>query len=446
MNNGRFQEDYKKKLMSLEDAARLIKSGDLLVAGLGLNNPAGLLDAIGKRAIAGEFDDVRLVIMGLLLSDMKWVQPQYSKHLRLHETFIFSPHVRAMVNEGVAYCHPCHGSEIPKLINDYIIKELPPGKCKVITGVSPMDKYGYFSFATSPGMITEPARMDNTTVIVEVNQHQPKVFGDNFIHISEVDHVVEHDFPLPSMPSPPASPEDIVIANMIAEMIEDGSTLQLGIGGMPNVLGKLLENKNDLGVHSEMIGDAFKHLWELGVLNGKKKTVLPGKIVGCFAMASSEVYEWMHENPAVEVYSQAWTNNPSVIGQNYKMTAINQALEIDLTGQVSSEAIGPRQYSGTGGQVHFTQGAQLSPGGKAFICLHSTAETKQGRVSKIVPMLRQGTIVTTLRTDVQYIVTEFGVVQMKGKSIKERARALIGIAHPDYREQLREEAKKLSLL
>jgi len=446
MNNGRFQEDYKKKLMSLEDAARLVKSGDMLVAGSGLDNPVGLLDAIGKRVVAGEFDDVQLVTMGLFLPDMQWVQPQYSQHLRLYETFIFSPHVRAMINEGVVGCYPSHGSEIPKLITDYIIKDLPPGKTKVMSSVSPMDKYGYFSFATSPGMIVEPARMDNTTVILEVNKHQPRVFGDNFIHISDVDHIVEYDCPLPEWPFPPASPEDIVIANMIAELIEDGSTIQLGIGGMPNVLGKLLEKKNDLGAHTEMMGDAFKHLWELGVLNGKRKTLRPGKITACFAMASPDVYEWMRENPAVEMYSQAWTNNPYVIGQNYKMTAINQALEIDLTGQVSSESIGPRMYSGTGGQVHFTQGAQLSPGGKAFICLQSTAQTKQGRVSKIVPMLRQGTIVTTLRTDVQYIVTEFGVVQMKGKSIKERARALIGIAHPDYREQLREEAKKLSLL
>ncbi len=445
MNNGRFQEEYKKKLMSPEDAARLIKTGDKIVAGLGLANPVGMLNPIGKRAMAGEFDDVEVIVMGLL-PEMEWLKPQYSQHMRLHELFILMPPVRAMVNAGFAEYQPSHGSEMPKLITEYLLKDLPPGKAKVMSSVSPMDKYGYFSFGASTGMILEPARMDNTTVILEVNQHQPRVFGDNFIHISDVDHIVEYDYPLQAWPSPPASPEDIVIANMIAEMIEDGSTIQLGIGGMPNVLGKLLENKNDLGAHTEMVGDAFKHLWELGVLNGKKKTVHPYKMTACFAMASAEVYEWMHENPAVEMYSQAWTNNPFVIGQNYKMTAINQALEIDLTGQVSSEAIGPRQYSGTGGQVHFTQGAQLSPGGKAFICLHSTAETKQGRVSKIVPLLKHGSIVTTLRTDVQYIVTEFGVVQMKGKSIKERAQALIGIAHPDYREQLREEAKKLSLL
>lgn len=175
-------------------------------------------------------------------------------------------------------------------------------------------------------------------------------------------------------------------------MIEDGSTIQLGIGGMPNVLGKLLENKHDLGVHTEMLGEAFMHLWEKGVLTGKKKTVKPYKLTACFAMASEEVYRWMDRNPSIEMYPQAWTNDPFVIARNYKMVAINQALEVDLTGQVCAESIGPRQYSATGGQLNFTQGAQRSPGGKAFICLPSTAETNAGRISTIVPLLQHGVL------------------------------------------------------
>jgi 4-hydroxybutyrate CoA-transferase len=360
--------------------------------------------------------------------------------------FLMHPEVRALVNQGFADFQPSHGADMPSLMTDYMLKDLPPGKVKVITSVSPMDKNGYLSFGTTPGPVVEPARLENTTVILEVNQHQPRVFGDNFIHISEVDHVVEYDFPLPSLPPPPPSREDLTIADFIAELIEDGSTIQLGIGGIPNQLGKVLANKRDLGAHSEMLGDAFKHLWELGVLNGKKKTVRPRKITGCFAMGSTKVFEWMHENPAVEMYSQAWTNNPLVIGQNHKMVAINQALEIDLTGQVASESIGPRMYSGTGGQLNFTQGVQLSPGGKAFLCMHSTAETREGRVSKIVPLLRLGSVVTTPRTEVQYVVTEFGVVLLKGKSMRERAKALISIAHPDFREHLCEEARRLRLL
>ncbi len=441
-----FKEEYKRKLKSVEDAARLIKTGDKVVSGMGLANPVGMLNALGKRAKAGEFDDVELILMGLILCDMDWLKPEYSMHMRVHEFFLMAPDVRALVHQGFADYQPSHGSDMPSLMTDHKLKDLPPGKVMVITSVSPMDKNGFFSFGTTPGPIVEPARLDNTTVLLEVNQNQPRVFGDNFIHISEVDHVVEYDFPLLGIPCPAPSHEDLIIADLIAELIEDGSTIQLGIGGIPNQLAKVLTNKRDLGAHSEMVGDAFKYLWELGVLNGKKKTVCPRRITGCFAMASTEVYEWMHENPAVEMYSQAWTNNPLVIGRNHKMVAINQALEIDLTGQVASESIGTRQYSGTGGQFNFTQGAQLSPGGKSFICMHSTAETRQGRVSKIVPVLRQGSVVTTLRTEVQYVVTEFGVVLLRGKSMRERAKALIGIAHPDFREQLCEEAKRLNLL
>jgi acyl-CoA hydrolase len=440
-----FKEEYKRKLESVEDAAKRIKTGDKVVSGMGLGNPVGMLNALSKRATAGEFEDVEMVLMSFFLGDGEWLKPEYYKHMRIHEFFIMSPQVRALLHQGFADYQPCHGSDMPKLMTDYMFKDCPPGKVKVITSVSPMDRYGYFSFATTPGPIVEPARMDNTTVIVEVNQNQPRVFGDNFIHISEVDHIVEYDCPLISMPSPPPSREDLVIADLVADLVEDGSTIQLGIGGIPNQLGSVLSKKHDLGAHSEMVGDAFKHLWELGVLNGRKKTVRPRKITGCFAMGSSEVYEWMHENPAVEMYSQGWTNDPQVIGRNHKMVAINQALEIDLTGQVASESIGPNMYSGTGGQVNFTQGAQLSPGGKAFLCMHSTAQTKAGRVSKIVPLLKPGSVVTTLRTQVQYVVTEYGVVQLKGKSMRERAKALISIAHPDFREQLSEEARKLRL-
>jgi acyl-CoA hydrolase len=440
-----FNEEYKRKLESVEDAAKRINTGDKVISGMGLANPVGLLNALGRRAKAGDFEDVELVLMSLFFCDMDWVKPEYSRYMRVHELFIMAHEVRTLIHQGFADYQPCHGSDMPLLMTDYMFKDYPPGKVKVITSVSPMDKNGYFSFATTPGPVMEPARMDNTTVILEVNQNQPRVFGDNFIHISEVDHIVEYDFELPGLPPPPPSPEDLIIADLIAEQIEHGATIQLGIGGIPNQLGSVLANKHDLGAHSEMVGDAFKHLWEIGVLNGRKKTVRPRKITGCFAMGSKEVYEWMRENPAIEMYSQAWTNDPQVVGQNYKMVAINQCLEIDLTGQVASESIGPRQYSGTGGQVNFTQGAQFSPGGKAFICTHSTAQTKAGRVSKIVPLLRSGAVVTTPRTKVQYIVTEYGIALLRGKSMRERAKALISIAHPDFREQLTEEAKRLCL-
>ncbi|GAB6156600.1 hypothetical protein JCM17380_53530 [Desulfosporosinus burensis] len=283
-------------------------------------------------------------------------------------------------------------------------------------------------------------------VILEVNENQPYVYGDNFIHISQIECIVESNQPLYSIPSAgEGSAEDIAIADLLLEMIEDGSTIQLGIGGMPNILGKLLANKHNLGAHTEMLGDAYKYLWELGVLNGKKKTLSREKICACFALGSVETYQWMHENPAVEMHSQAWTNNPYIIGQNHKMVSINQALEVDLTGQVASESIGPKIYSGTGGQLDFTRGAQLSPGGKAFICLRSAANTNYGRVSKIVSLLKHGSAVTTPRQEINYVVTEQGVAQLRGKNMSERAQVLISIAHPDFRAELREEAKMLNL-
>ncbi|HBW35772.1 acetyl-CoA hydrolase/transferase family protein [Desulfosporosinus sp. BICA1-9] len=443
--NSKFQEEYKRKFMSLEDAAKLIQSGDKIVSNQCASEPVGLLNAIGKRAMAKEFDDVEHIGFGPTLST-DWIKPEVYPHFRISTTFILTPPVRKAVNNGYADFIPEHLHNVPNTLTNYLLKDLPPGKAKVISSVTPMDKHGYFCTATAPFYFHEPARMENTMVILEVNENQPRVFGDNFIHISQVDYIVENNQPLFTNPAVTESTaEDIAIANLLLEMIEDGSTIQLGIGGMPNLLGKLLANKHDLGAHTEMLGDAYKYLWELGVLNGKKKTLKPEKICACFAMGSVETYQWMHENPAVEMRRQAWTNDPYIIGQNNKMVSINQALSVDLTGQVCSESIGPIMYSGTGGQMDFTLGSQLSPGGKGFLCLKSTAVTKNGRISKIVPLLNHGSAITTPRQEVNHIVTEYGVAQLRGKNIKQRAQELISIAHPDFRAELREEAKRLNL-
>ena len=443
--NGRLRDEYKSKLLPLEDAARLIESGDKIVGPLAMGEPVGLLNAIGKRAIAGEFDNVEYIAQGTTYS-YDWLKAEADGHMRLNSMFFLEPLGRQAYAERRNDFTPCHGGEVPNTICDWMIKDLKPGSVKVVADVSPIDQFGYFSFGTAPSFITEPARMDNTVVVLGVNKHQPRVYGDNFIHISEVDYIVENDHRLISVPSPQVSPEDEAIAGAIAEMIEDGSTIQLGIGSMPNVLGKLLENKHDLGAHTEMIGDAFMHLWEKGALTGRMKTIHPRKILACFIMASQACYDWVNENPAIEMYSQNYTNDPYIISRNYRMIAINQAMEIDLMGQVCSESVGHRQYSGMGGQFQFTQAAQRSLGGKAFICLYSTAKTREGTVSKIVPVLKPGAAVTTLRTDVQYVVTEYGVAQLKGKSIRQRARELIGIAHPDFREELEREALRLGIL
>ncbi len=443
--NNKFKEEYKRKLLSLEDAAKLINSGDTIVGPLAMGEPVGILNAIGKRALAGEFDNVEYIAQGPIYS-YDWLNPEANGHMRSNSMFILEGRSRKALAEGRSDFTPCHGGEVPVTICDWMINVREKPKVKVVADVSPMDEHGYFSFGTSPSFITEPARMENTIVIVEINEHQPRVYGDNFIHISEVDYLVENDHELVSVPSPPTTPEDEAIAGAIADMVEDGSTIQLGIGGMPNVLGKLLETKKDLGAHTEMIGDAFMHLWEAGVLTGKMKTIHPRKIVATFIMASRTCYEWANENPAIEMYSQNYTNDPHIIAKNNKLVAINQALEVDLTGQVCSESIGVRQYSGMGGQFHFTQAAQRSPGGKAFICLYSTANTKEGKVSKIVPTLKTGAAVTTLRTDVQYVATEYGIAQLKGKSIRQRALELISIANPEFRNDLRSEAVRLGFI
>ena len=441
----KFQDQYNQKLKSLEDIAKLIQSGDKIVANQFVSEPIGILNAIGKRAEAGDFDDVEVLGLGPTLST-DWIKPEIYPHLRASSVFILSPILREAVRKGYANFIPDSVSGNAAVFIDRI-KDLPPGKAKVISASAPMDKNGYFCTATAPLYFHEVAKQDNTMVIMEVNENQPYVFGDNFIHISQVDGIVESNRPLYTIPvAKEGSVEDIAIADLLLERIEDGSTIQLGIGGMPNLLGTLLANKHDLGAHTEMLGDAYKYLWELGVLNGKKKTLSRHKICACFALGSAETYKWMHENPAVEMHSTTWTNNCSVIGQNHKLIAINQAIEVDLTGQVASESIGPRQHSGTGGQLDFVRGAQLSPGGKAFICRHSAANTsKKGRLSKIVPLLNHGTAVSVPRQDVDYVVTEYGVAKLKGKTMRERAQELISIAHPDFRAELREEAKKLTL-
>jgi len=441
----KFQEQYKEKYRTLEEAAKLIQTGDKIVSNQFVSEPIGILNAIGKRAQAGEFNDVEVLGLGPTAST-EWIKPEIYPHLRASSVFILSPTLREGVRQGYADFIPDSVSRDAACFV-HRVKDLPPGKAKVISATAPMDKNGYFCTATAPLYFHEAARLENTMVIVEVNENQPYVFGENFIHISQVDCIVESNRPLFSIPPvTDGSPEDIAIADLLLEKIEDGSTIQLGIGGMPNLLGKLLANKHDLGAHTEMLGDAYKYLWELGVLNGKKKTLKPHKICACFTLGSPETYKWMHENPAVEMHSTSWTNNPYVIGQNHKMIAINQAIEVDLTGQVASESIGPRQHSGTGGQLDFVRGAQLSPDGKAFICLHSAANTKKGRVSKVVPLLNHGTSVTVPRTDVDYVVSEYGVAKLWGKTVRERAQELISIAHPDFRPQLREEAKKLHFI
>jgi len=281
------------------------------------------------------------------------------------------------------------------------------------------------------------------TVILEINPNLPRTYGDTHVHISEVDYIVEHEAPLVEVQPIEPSEEEKAIGQYVAELIEDGSTIQLGIGGIPNAIAKFLMNKKDLGVHTEMFTDGMVDLAEAGVVTGRKKTIWRGKMVGNFALGTKKLYNFVNENLAVEFQPGRVTNDPRVIAKNYKMVSVNTALQIDLTGQVVSESIGHIQYSGTGGQNDTAIGAQMSPGGKSIIALRSTA--KNGTISTIVPVLPPGAKVTLLRADVDYVVTEYGVAHLKARSIRERVRQLISIAHPDFREELRREAERLKL-
>jgi acyl-CoA hydrolase len=440
--NDKFRDEYKRKLLSLEDAAKLIQSGDLLLGAMCETETTSLIDAIGRRTLAGEITAVEYNCMGPHRT-VDWITPENRDNMKLNVSFVINPAARKNVHDGTAAYTPMHANEYPDIVINHKIKGRKPGTTKVFIGAAPMDDWGYFSTGSAPGYTLEPAREDNTTVIVQVNENLPYVYGDNFIHISEVDCVVEDSFDLLEPELAPATDSDVAIATAVADLIDDGATIQLGIGGMPNVIGQLLVNKKDLGAHSEQVGDAFMTLWETGALTGRRKTVKPNKITGCFSFGSKKMYEWLDHNPAVEMYSQRWTNDPFVIAQNHKFVAINQILEIDFTGQVAAESIGFKQYSGTGGQPAFVQGAKRSPGGKSIICLRSVTTVRGERISNIMPFLKPGAAVTTSRNDMQYVITEYGVAQLEGKTVPERADALIGIAHPDFRAELRKEAEKL---
>jgi len=315
--------------------------------------------------------------------------------------------------------------------------------------VSPMDRHGFFSMGTNPDYMWGMIRhcMPNIRIIVEVNEHMPRTYGTNHFHISEIDMVVEHNEPLVELPDIPLTKEDELIGSLIAEQVPDGACIQTGIGGMPNAVARHLMDKKDLGIHSEMLCDSMVDLYEAGAITGKRKQHMPLKWIASFAVGSKRLYDFMSENPMVEMHNSEFVNDPYIIGLNDNVVSINSTLEVDLTGQCASEALGTKQYSGAGGQMDFIEGAWRSKGGKAFLATYSTYQDKEGNLhSKILPTLTPGAQVTTTRGDVQYVVTEFGIAYLKGQNLRKRIEELINIAHPDFRDWLRFEAKRLNYL
>ncbi len=429
----RWKEEYQRKLVTPEEAVKVINSGQHIVLPLGGGEPPDLLEAMAKRK-----DELEGVVLHQLLALRKlaYLQPGMESHFR-HNSWFTSGASRAMVQAGLADVTPNYFHDVPRLITDYVDVDI------LMASVSPMDEHGYFSFGLSVDYTTTAAQKAKV-IILEVNPHMPRTMGNCFVHIKDATMVVESSSPIPELAAAPITERDMVIGQYIADLVENGSTIQLGIGGIPNAVAQCLLNKEDLGIHTEMIVDGMVDLVEKGVVTGKKKSMHKGKLVGTFALGSNKLYKFLDNNPLIEMHPVSYTNEPYVIGQQYKMVSVNAAVEVDLLGQCCSESIGYVQFSGTGGQADYARGAVRSQGGKGFITVPATA--KAGKISRIVPRLSEGAVVTTSKNDVDHVVTEFGVAKLRGRTFKERAEALIAIAHPDFRPWLREEAKKMNVL
>ncbi len=425
---------YKQKFVTADEAVRIIKSGDRVYIHPGCAFPEILVDAMARRK--NELYDVEVCHL-LGVGNVAYAKPEMQGHFR-HNAYFIGQNVRNEVKEGRADFTPIFLSEVPWLLKSRKIDV-------ALIQVSPPDKTGFCSFGAgvdTTKAATEVARH----IIAQVNPNAPRVYGDSFIHISKIDFCVEVDIPLNELPMVDnknnKEESDIFkkIGENVAELVEDGATLQMGIGAVPDAVLTYLDYHKDLGIHTEMFSDGLIPLVEKGIINGEKKTLLPGKIVASFVLGTKKVFQFIDNNPEVEFRPTEFVNDPFIIARNRKMTAINSALQIDLTGQVCSDSIGYTFYSGFGGQVDFLRGAAKSEEGKPIITLPSTA--KKGTISRIVPHLDEGAGVTDSRADVHYIVTEYGVANLHGKTIRERAKMLIKLAHPKFREELEKFAKE----
>ncbi len=435
-SNASWVKKYLAKVVSAEEAVKAISSGDKVVIQPGGAAPMALIRAMVDRK--DELFGVELYHI-LIVGDLPYMQPGMEKHFK-HKAFFIGGNTRKAVNEGRAEFIPIFLSEVTLLFKNGIIT---PDVAFI--NVSPPDEFGFCSYGIDVGNIKTPAEKAKI-VIAQINRNMPRGLGDSFIHINKIDYIVEADEPLLELPQvdPNTSPEVLKVYDKIGEnvasLIEDGATIQMGIGAIPDSVLNYLHDRRHLGVHTEMFSDGIVQLVEEGIITGEEKTLHPGKIIAGFVLGSKQAYDFVDNNPIIEFHPQEYVNDPFVIAKNKKMVAINSAIEIDLTGQVCSDSIGSRFYSGIGGQVDFIRGAAHSEGGKAIIALPST--TKDEKVSRIVTALKPNAGVVTSRGDVRYVVTEYGVAHLFGKSIQERARELIKIAHPKFRDELTEFAKK----
>jgi acetyl-CoA hydrolase len=419
---------------SAANAVRVIRSGSQVWIHAGCNNPEELVRAMVDRA--GELEGVTVTHL-MTFGCADYALPRYGRSFR-HRSLFTGANVRQAVNEGRADFIPVHLSEIPRLVASGAI----PVDVALIH-VSPPDEHGFCSYGVGVEC-TKAAAERAGTVVALVNRQMPRSLGDSFIHVSRLTHVVEIDRPVIELPQAgEIGPVARAIGGHVAELIENGATLQMGIGEIPDAVLLFLKEKRDLGIHTEMFSDGVVELFERGVVTGEAKTLHRGKIIASFVLGSKKCFDFLDNNPFVEFHPTDYVNDPFVIAQNEKMVAINSALAIDLTGQVCADSIGRDIYSGFGGQLDFIRGSARAKGGRPIIALPSTA--KSGRVSRIVDVLAEGSGVVTTRADVHYVVTEHGIARLHGKCLRERAEELIAVAHPDFREELRAAARRRRL-
>ncbi len=433
---------YQDKFITVDQALALVKSDDHIVTGLGAAEGRAFLSQLHTI-----HDRVKNVVLWNCLPMMGYefyMNPEYRYSFGVEGWFYNGDLRRNHKNGNISF--------IPNHLHLAATKRLAWRNPDIYIGSASMpDKHGYISLSLSntyEKRMIEAAKIS----ILEVNPNFPRTFGDVQVHVSEIDYLIQADYEVPVLPDVPSNDKDRMIGNFIAERVNDGDCIQLGIGGIPNAVADALVHKKDLGVHTEMMTSGIMKLAKLGVINGSKKQQHQGKIVATFIMGTKELYEFVDDNPSIAIFDGHYTNDPAIIGLNDNQISINTTLEIDLTGQCASESIGSTQFSGTGGQSDTAVGAQNSKNGRSFIALYSTAMVKnpetgeREEISKIVPSLKPGAAVSLSRNDVDYVVTEYGVAALRGTSIRERVDLLINIAHPKFREQLRKDALALGLI
>jgi len=428
---------YQSRLTTADEAVRSIASGNRIFMTGNVSVPQKLLGALVEYA--PNIKNVE-ICQALSVGPADYVKPEMEGHLRVNTLFI-SANVRKAVQEGRADFTPVLLSEFPLLFKNNIL----PVDVALIH-VSPPDEHGFCSLGVEVGLTKSPAESARI-IIAEVNEQMPRTLGDSFIHVSRLTHMIPVNYPIPEMPMSGGEADQATerLAGHVAELIPDGATMQMGIGAIPDAVLKFLFHKKDLGVHSELISDGVIDLVEAGVLTNARKTLHPGKIIIGFILGSKRLYDWVNDNPLCEFHRTEYVNDPFVIAQNERMVAINSAIEVDLTGQVCADSIGPKFFSGIGGQLDFIYGASRSKGGVPVIAMLSTNTAKDGSLtSKIVPTLKPGAGVVTGRNHVHYVATEHGVADLYGKSVRQRVNALVNIAHPDFRADLERQARELN--